>query len=89
MTSAVSPLRLLGQIINNSIDVIEGRFAEASLSFPSLDDPFNPTSKSEAILVEPDVITATTHIVAAAAQVSIIFAALHCLLSLTYSRGSC
>lgn len=65
----LSPLRLLGQIITSSIDVIEERLAEASVSFPSLDDPFDPTSKAESILVEPDVITATSHIVAAAAQV--------------------
>ncbi|KAE9393796.1 S-adenosyl-L-methionine-dependent methyltransferase [Gymnopus androsaceus JB14] len=67
-SETLSPLRLLGQIINDSIDIIEERLAEASVSFPSLDDPFNPTSKVESILVEPDIISATSHIVAAAAQ---------------------
>ena len=68
-SETLSPLRLLGQIINDSIDIIEKHLAEASVSFPSLDDPFNPTSKVESILVEPDLISATSHIVAAAAQV--------------------
>lgn len=67
---SLSHLRLLGQIINDSINVIEERLTEASVSFPSLDEPFNPTSKVESILVEPDMIKVTSHIVAAAAQVS-------------------
>lgn len=66
---SVSQLRLLGQIINDSINAIEERLSKASVSFPSLDEPFNPTSKVESILVEPDMINVTSHIVAAAAQV--------------------
>lgn len=66
---AVSSLRLLGQIITDSIDIIERRMADASLSFPSLDEPFNSTSKVESVLVEPDMSKATSHIIAAAAQV--------------------
>ncbi|KAF5363098.1 hypothetical protein D9757_012044 [Collybiopsis confluens] len=65
---AVSPLRLLAQIITDSIDTIENRLADASTSFPSLDEPMDPTSKVESILVEPDMSRATSHIVAAAAQ---------------------
>ncbi|KAE9386357.1 O-methyltransferase [Gymnopus androsaceus JB14] len=67
---AVSSLRLLGQIITDSIDIIERRMADASLSFPSLDEPFNSTSKVESVLVEPDMSKATSHIIAAAAQLT-------------------
>lgn len=64
-----SLLRLLAQIINDSVDMIENRLADASLTFPSLDDPFDPTSKAESVLSQPDVMRATSHVVAAAAQV--------------------
>ncbi|KAF5370952.1 hypothetical protein D9757_009884 [Collybiopsis confluens] len=56
------------QIITDSIDTIENRLADASTLFPSLDEPMDPTSKVESILVEPDMSRATSHIVAAAAQ---------------------
>ena len=63
-----STLRLLRDIINDSIDLIESRLAAKGATFPSLNDPFIPTSDAEAILLEPDVLSATSHIVAAASQ---------------------
>ena len=63
-----STLSLLRDIINNSIDVIESHLATKGATFPSLNDPFIPTSDAEAILLEPDVISATSHIIAAASQ---------------------
>ncbi|KAE9393732.1 hypothetical protein BT96DRAFT_999175 [Gymnopus androsaceus JB14] len=88
-SETLSPLRLLGQIINDSINIIEERLAEASVSFPSLDDPFNPTSKVESILVEPDIISATSHIVAAAAQLDIRSRLYLTILLQQFLRSSC
>lgn len=68
MTSSKSPLRLLGDIITTSIDKIEARLAQAEATFPSLSEAFNPTNKAEAILLEPEVLSATSHLVAAASQ---------------------
>ena len=63
-----SPLRLLGEIITNCIDKVECRLGAASVSFPSINAPYNPTSKAEITLLDPDIFEATRHIVAAASQ---------------------
>ncbi|KIK51637.1 hypothetical protein GYMLUDRAFT_78142 [Collybiopsis luxurians FD-317 M1] len=67
---AVSSLRALAQIITDSIDVIEGRLTNASETFPSLDEPFDPSTSVESILVEPEMSRATSLIIAAAAQLT-------------------
>lgn len=61
-------MRLLGDLINASIDKIEARVADASVAFPSLDEPFNPGNEAESVLLDPEVLAATSHIIAAASQ---------------------
>jgi hypothetical protein len=63
-----SPLRLLGDLILQSIETIEARLEADSVAFPALDDPFVPQSKAESVLLETEIMTATNHIVAAASQ---------------------
>ena len=63
-----SPLRLLGDIISHSIDRIESQLAEASVNFPSINEPYDPTSKAEMALLNPAILHATSLIVAAATQ---------------------
>lgn len=64
------PLRRLATIIVSSIESLEHRFAVESIEFPSLDEPFDPSSKAEEVLLEPDMTMNVSVIVAAAAQVS-------------------
>ncbi|KAJ7799724.1 hypothetical protein B0H13DRAFT_2390817 [Mycena leptocephala] len=63
-----SDLCLLGEIILNSIQIIERRFNNEKVGFPALKDPVDPTSKSEALLLDPEISTARSCIVAAASQ---------------------
>ncbi|KAJ7829596.1 O-methyltransferase [Mycena olivaceomarginata] len=63
-----SDLCLLGEIILNSIQIIERRFNNEQVGFPALKDPVDPTSKSEALLLDPEISTARSCIVAAASQ---------------------
>ncbi|KAJ7794614.1 O-methyltransferase [Mycena olivaceomarginata] len=63
-----SDLCLLGEIIINSIQIIERRFNNEQVGFPALKDPVDPTSKSEALLLDPEISTARSCIVAAASQ---------------------
>ncbi|KAJ7115333.1 O-methyltransferase [Mycena epipterygia] len=67
MTSK-SHLRRLGELILESIDTIECRLAVESLEFPALTDPFDPAGKAECVLLEAQILTATSRIVAAASQ---------------------
>lgn len=66
----VSPLRQLANIISESVDRIDGIFAEANVQYPSLEHPFNPTSAAEGLSMSPDVIGAASLVVAACAQLS-------------------
>ncbi|KAJ6572134.1 O-methyltransferase [Mycena capillaripes] len=63
-------LRRLANMINESLDVMEGVFARSGTPFPSLDDPFNPTHPSEIKQRDPEVAAAALNIVAATAQLS-------------------
>jgi hypothetical protein len=63
-----SDLCLLGEIILNSIQIIERRFNNEQVGFPALKDPVDPTSKSEALLLDPEISIARSSIVAAASQ---------------------
>ncbi|KAJ7691351.1 O-methyltransferase [Mycena rosella] len=63
-----SHLRLLGELILQSIDAIESRMDAECVEFPSLTDPFDPTAKAESVLLGADLLTATSHIIAAASQ---------------------
>ncbi|KAJ7804899.1 O-methyltransferase, partial [Mycena olivaceomarginata] len=58
----------LGEIIINSIQIIERCFNNEQVGFPALKDPVDPTSKSEALLLDPEISTARSCIVAAASQ---------------------
>lgn len=68
MSFSDSPLRRLGQIIADAIDTIESRLIDADVSYPSIDKPFDPSSPAENLLLEPELLTAGSHIIAAAAQ---------------------
>ncbi|KAF8185273.1 O-methyltransferase [Mycena galopus ATCC 62051] len=65
-----SHLRLLGDLILRSIHAIESRLdAEGEgVKFPALAEPFNPEDKAERVLLEGEMLAATSQIVAAASQ---------------------
>ncbi|KAJ7658710.1 hypothetical protein DFH06DRAFT_1407161 [Mycena polygramma] len=63
-----SHLRRLGELILDSIDAIEARLDAEGVDFPSLVDPFKPSNKAESVLLDAEVLAATSHIVAAASQ---------------------
>ena len=65
-----SPLRQLADIISTSVDKIDTAFSAANLQYPSLNEPFNPTSPNEGLSMSPEVIQAATLAVAACAQLS-------------------
>lgn len=69
-TDLRSTLRQLADLISESVDKIDASFAQNNLQFPSLDEPLNPTSLSEAAAMSPDVIAASMVIVGACAQLS-------------------
>ncbi|KAJ7872708.1 O-methyltransferase [Mycena leptocephala] len=63
-----SHLRLLGELILESIHTIECRLDAECVEFPALAQPFNPNSRAEAVLLEDGMLAATSQIVAAASQ---------------------
>ncbi|KAJ6602649.1 O-methyltransferase [Mycena vulgaris] len=65
-----SALRQLSDIIANAVSQIEADYAKASAPLPSLDEPFNPTNPAEAIGMNPSVMTASSLVIAAAAQIT-------------------
>ncbi|KAJ7457536.1 O-methyltransferase [Mycena galericulata] len=65
----ISTLRLLSNIISEAVDTIEGVYADAGVTPPSLDAPFNPQDPLEALRSKPEVMAATLKIVAAAGQI--------------------
>jgi hypothetical protein len=67
MTS-VSTLRLLANLISEAVDTIEGVYATADTTPPSLNTPWNPKAPSEALGQDLVVMEAKTKLVAAAAQ---------------------
>ncbi|KAF4566231.1 hypothetical protein EYR40_001952 [Pleurotus pulmonarius] len=64
----VSPLRQLADIISASVTQIDAVFDKAGVEYPSLDDPFHPTSPSEQLSMAPEVIQASVLVGAACAQ---------------------
>ncbi|KAJ7829471.1 hypothetical protein B0H14DRAFT_2366585 [Mycena olivaceomarginata] len=64
----MSDLRVLGELILESIKTIESRFNHEDIDFPALANPFNGECKEESILLEPEISTAGSYIVAAASQ---------------------
>lgn len=67
MTS-MSDLHLLGELILQSIQTIESRLESENLQFPALKEPLDNTCKVESVLLEAEISTARSHIVAAASQ---------------------
>ncbi|KAF7367843.1 O-methyltransferase [Mycena sanguinolenta] len=63
-----SHLRLLAELILRSIHAIESRLDNEGLEFPRLADPFDATDKAEKVLLEDEMLAATSQIVAAASQ---------------------
>ncbi|KAJ7851072.1 O-methyltransferase [Mycena olivaceomarginata] len=63
-----SHLRLLGDLIFTSIDAIEARLSAECVEFPALGEPFNPMDRAESVLLEDEMLAATSHIIAAASQ---------------------
>ncbi|KAK0437893.1 O-methyltransferase [Armillaria borealis] len=69
--SSPSPFKQLSNLISASVDQIESHYkSNSNLQYPSLDAPFDPTSPSEALSMDPAVIPATMVIVSACAQLS-------------------
>ncbi|KAJ7149189.1 O-methyltransferase [Mycena crocata] len=68
--SSVTTLRLLASIITDALHSVELVYQKAGLSFPSLDDPFDPGNQAEALRQDKTVAAAVNNIVAAAAQIS-------------------
>ncbi|KAJ7207224.1 O-methyltransferase [Mycena pura] len=65
-----SSLRQLSNIISQAVTQIEAEYAKASVSLPSLDEPFNPTNPAEAVGMHPAVVAASLLVNAAAAQIT-------------------
>jgi hypothetical protein len=63
-----SHLRLLGDLILTSIDAIEARLSAECVEFPALGEPLNPMDRAESVLLEDEMLAATSHIIAAASQ---------------------
>lgn len=69
--SSPSPLKQLSNLISASVDQIELHYkSNGNLQYPSLDAPFDPTSPSEVLSMDPAVIPAAMIIVSACAQLS-------------------
>ncbi|SJL09154.1 uncharacterized protein ARMOST_12530 [Armillaria ostoyae] len=69
--SSPSPLKQLSNLISASVDQIESHYkSNGNFQYPSLDAPFDPTSPSEALSMDPAVIPAAMVIVSACAQLS-------------------
>ncbi|KAF7296946.1 Methyltransf-2 domain-containing protein [Mycena indigotica] len=67
---AVSTLRALLNLMTEAVDTIEGAYAAAKAPLPVLDDPYDPQTPSEALRADPVVASATTILIAAAAQIT-------------------
>ncbi|KAJ7046068.1 O-methyltransferase [Mycena alexandri] len=65
-----SSLRQLSDIIAQAVTDIEAEYAKASARLPSLDEPFNPTNAAEAVGMHPNVVVASSLVIAAAAQIT-------------------
>ena len=63
--SSISPLVALARIISQGVQTLESVYAEKGLSFPSLDEPFQPSPLD----LDPDVGNTTRLVVAAAYQI--------------------
>ncbi|KAJ6548615.1 O-methyltransferase [Mycena capillaripes] len=67
---SIATLRLLANIITESLDSVELVYQKAGLNFPSLDEPFNPSDPAETLRQEKEVAASVNNIMAAAAQIS-------------------
>ncbi|KAF9264075.1 O-methyltransferase [Marasmius fiardii PR-910] len=65
-----STLRQLADLISVSVDAIDARFSKNGLTFPSLNDPFNPVSPAEALLRSPDLVKHIMTAVSACSQLT-------------------
>ncbi|KAF9016933.1 O-methyltransferase [Hymenopellis radicata] len=68
MAKPKSALRLLADIISESVDQIEAHLDEAGVEFPSTDAPFDPSSPAERTLLDDKLYLPKKLVVAAAAQ---------------------
>ncbi|KAJ7090594.1 O-methyltransferase [Mycena crocata] len=67
---SISILRLLSDLISESVSSIENAYAAAGLALPSLDKPFSPKDPAEQLKQDPIVSEAVTNIIAAAGQLT-------------------
>ncbi|KAJ8076312.1 hypothetical protein PM082_000733 [Marasmius tenuissimus] len=65
-----SVLRQLSDLISASVDAIDARYAKDGLSYPSLDDPFNPATPAEALAKSPELLKHVLTAVSACGQLS-------------------
>ncbi|KAK7043177.1 hypothetical protein VNI00_008531 [Paramarasmius palmivorus] len=69
-TKTPSPLRQLANLISQSVDQIDAIFAKEGLTYPKLDDLFDPNSPEEALSMNPDVAKSAMVVVAACGQLN-------------------
>jgi hypothetical protein len=70
-TKPKSTLRLLAETILDAVSRVEDHFDNAGLDFPSLDDPFNPTHPTTALLFRSEVAADIDIVVGATEQLSV------------------
>lgn len=63
MLAMISQLSALSEIMSSGIATIEATYAKHGVSFPSLNDPFQPVSFDDSELMET-----TNHVISAASQ---------------------
>ena len=63
-----SPLRHLVNILSNAVTRIDEKYALADLQFPVLDKPFDEKDPAWRLLSDPDVVSLSSVVVAAADQ---------------------
>ncbi|KAF8917304.1 O-methyltransferase [Mucidula mucida] len=68
MSKPKTPLRLLADIITESVDRIEAHLDEVGVEFPNMDAPYDPSSPAEKALLDEKVLLSQKLVIAAAAQ---------------------
>ncbi|KAJ7135582.1 S-adenosyl-L-methionine-dependent methyltransferase [Mycena epipterygia] len=67
---SISTLRLLANLITESVDTMERAYTDAGAPLPSLNQPFQQDAPGEALRTSPDVAVAIKNIMAAASQLT-------------------
>jgi hypothetical protein len=68
LTMSKSPLRVLADILSDAVDRIDSQYSAANLSFPTLDDPFDPEQPADILLGHQAVVEQAKIVVGVADQ---------------------